>query len=60
MLALGEIYESGGMEHRARKVYERALGLDPGNPRALEKLGRPPRTNTIDKLKGILHRNRDH
>lgn len=55
-LALGEIYEAGGMEQRARKVYEEALGLDPGNRRALEKLRGAPRTTPINKLKGILHR----
>lgn len=56
MLALGDIYEAGGMGQRARKVYEQALGLDPGNRRALAKLGGAPRANTIDKLKGILRR----
>ena len=60
MLALGDIYEAGGMAQRARKVYEQALGLDPGNRRANEKLGGAARTNTIDKLKGMLHRGRDH
>jgi tetratricopeptide (TPR) repeat protein len=56
MLALGDIYEAGGMGQRARKVYEQALGLDPGNRRALEKLGGAPRTNAMDKLKGMLRR----
>lgn len=56
MLALGDIYEAGGMGQRARKVYEQALGLDPGNRRAIAKLGGAPRSNTIDKLKGILRR----
>lgn len=60
MLALGEIYEAGGLERRAHKVYEQALGLDPGNRRALEKLGGAPRANTMDKLKGILHRSKGH
>ena len=60
MIALGEIYEAGGLEQRARKIYEEALGLDPGNRRALEKLGGPARTNTIDKLKGMLHRSQGH
>ena len=60
MIALGEIYEAGGVEQRARKIYEEALGLDPGNRRALEKLGGAPRTNTIDKLKGMLHRSKGH
>ena len=60
MIALGEIYEAGGLEQRARKIYEEALGLDPGNRRALEKLGGAPRTNTIDKLKGMLHRSKGH
>ena len=48
MLSLGDIYEAGGMGQRARKVYEQALGLDPGNRRAIEK------------LKGMRHRGRDH
>ena len=60
MIALGEIYEAGGLEQRARKIYEEALGLDPGNRRALEKLGGAPRTKTIDKLKGMLHRGKGH
>jgi tetratricopeptide (TPR) repeat protein len=60
MIALGEIYESGGMERRAKKMYEEALGLDPGNPRAIEKLGGGSSSNTMDKLKGILHRSKGH
>ena len=60
MLALGEIYEAGGMEMRARKMYEEALGMDPGNERALAKLGGEARATAMEKLKGILHRSKGH
>ncbi|TDI38583.1 MAG: DUF4388 domain-containing protein [Acidobacteria bacterium] len=56
MLALGELYEEGGMDTRARKMYEEALGMDPDNVRALEKLASTPRTTAMERLRGVLHR----
>ena len=50
MLALGELYEKDGMDMRARKMYEEALGIDPGNARALEKLASTPRTTGMERL----------
>jgi curved DNA-binding protein CbpA len=59
MLALGDMYEAGGMEQRARKIYEEALGLDPGNRRAVERLRGEARGSALDKLKELLQR-KDH
>lgn len=58
MIALGELYEQGGMDTRARKMYEEALGLDPGNRRALEKLAGTPRATAMERLRGVLQRNK--
>ena len=59
MIALGELYEQGGMDTRARKMYEEALGMDPGNSRALEKLAGTPRATAMERLRGVLQRNKD-
>ncbi len=59
MLALGELYEKDGMDTRAHKMYEEALGMDPGNSRALEKLAGTPRTTAMERLRGIWQRNKD-
>ena len=54
MLELGELYEAGGMGTRARKMYEEALGLDPGNVRALQKLGGRDGSTSFGRLKDML------
>ena len=59
MIALGELYEQGGMDTRARKMYEEALGMDPDNSRALEKLAGTPRATAMERLRGVLQRNKD-
>lgn len=59
MLTLGELYEEGKMELRARRMYEQALSLDPGNEKAIERLGVRPRASTVDKLKNLLNRGKD-
>ncbi len=56
---LGEIYHQGGLERRARKMFEEALAVDPDNVRALERLGSArPGHSTLEKLKGMLKRPR--
>ncbi len=37
-VGLGELYREGGLETRARKMFEEALAVDPDNAHALEKL----------------------
>ena len=60
MLALGDLYESGGMETRARKMYETVLGLDPENERASKKLGVGTDHSALGRFKEILHRSKGH
>jgi len=60
MLTLGDLYDEGGMELRARRMFEQALSLDPGNERATERLGgRPRAASAVDKLKNLLHRGKE-
>jgi Tfp pilus assembly protein PilF len=44
-LELGSLYEESGMVSRAHKLYKLALGLDPDNLRAQEKLRRKSQTD---------------
>jgi len=37
-VGLGELYHEGGLETRARKMFEEALAVDPDNVQALERL----------------------
>jgi curved DNA-binding protein CbpA len=46
-LELGSLYEESGLMSRAHRAYELALGLDPDNPRAREKLGRTSPTDSL-------------
>ncbi len=59
MLTLGELYEKDGMDTRASKMYEEALQMDPGNARALEKLANASRMCAVERLRGVLQRNKD-
>jgi curved DNA-binding protein CbpA len=58
-VGLGELYHEGGLETRARKMFEEALALDPDNVHALERLasGRPG-SSTFGKLRGMMNRSR--
>ena len=58
-VGLGELYHEGGLETRARKMFEEALALDPDNVHALERLasGRP-QSSTFGKLRGMMNRSR--
>jgi Flp pilus assembly protein TadD len=38
-ITLAETYEKAGIPYRATEEYRKALLLDPGNRRAIEKLG---------------------
>lgn len=56
---LGELYLEGGLETRAKKMFEEALAMDPDNVRALEKLSSDrSRSSTFAKLKGMMKRSR--
>ena len=53
-VGLGELYHQGGLETRARKMFEEALALDPDNVHALERLGSGrPQSSTSGKLRGM-------
>jgi curved DNA-binding protein CbpA len=58
-LSLGELYLEGGLETRAKKMFEEALAVDPDNVRALERLSRSRNDgSTFARLKGIMRRSR--
>jgi hypothetical protein len=57
-LELGTLYEEGGMSTRARKMYESALGVDPDNPVAIERLHAGSERGALEKLKGVLGRDK--
>jgi curved DNA-binding protein CbpA len=57
-LELGDLYEQGGMSTRARKMYQNALGVDPDNLRAIDRLHAGANQGTLNKLKGVLGRER--
>lgn len=56
-LELGSLHEQNGMVTRAQRLYKLVLGLDPGNPRALEKLGGTSQTDSLlDKWRSKLRK----
>ena len=58
-VGLGELYHDGGLETRAKKMFEEALTVDPGNVPALEKLASERRESTaLGKLRGMMKRSR--
>ena len=59
-LDLGDLYEEGGMSTRARKMFEDALGVDPGNERAIARLSAGSDKGALGKLKGMLGRDKGH
>jgi curved DNA-binding protein CbpA len=55
-LELGDLYEQSGLDTRARKMYEEALGVDPDNARALDRLaGGHGSASALGRIKGIFH-----
>jgi len=58
-VGLGELYQEGGLETRAKKMFEEAIAIDPDNVGALERLasGRPE-SSTLEKLKEMMKRSR--
>lgn len=58
-VGLGELYHEGGLETRARKMFEEALALNPDNVHARERLGSGrPESSTFAKLRGMMNRSR--
>ncbi len=48
------------MSTRARKMFEDALGVDPGNERAIARLSAGSDKGALGKLKGMLGRDKGH
>jgi curved DNA-binding protein CbpA len=58
-VGLGELYHEGGLETRARKMFEEALAVDPDNVQALERLASERNEGTaFGKLRGMMKRSR--
>jgi curved DNA-binding protein CbpA len=58
-VGLGELYHQGGLETRAKKMFEEALAVDPDNVPALEKLASERHESTaFGKLRGMMKRSR--
>jgi curved DNA-binding protein CbpA len=61
-VGLGELYHDGGLETRAKKMFEEALAVDPDNARALERLGSHRSESSpfarLRRLRGIMKRSR--
>ncbi len=58
-MGLGELYLEGGLETRAKKMFEEAIAMDPDNVRALSRLASSrPESSTFGKLKEMMKRSR--
>lgn len=58
-IGLGELYLEGGLETRAKKMFEEALAVDPDNVRALSKIAQgQDESSRFARLKGIMRRSR--
>jgi curved DNA-binding protein CbpA len=59
-VSLGELYLEGGLERRARKMFEEALAVDPDNAQALERLqSERTESSALGKLRGLMRRSRN-
>ncbi len=58
-VGLGELYHEGGLETRARKMFEEALAIDPDNVHALERLASERlESGALGKLREMMKRSR--